>query len=131
MKKNGWNFIVYKIKLTSFKLLPLIFSIILSNLLVISTFPSSAKPTHNSISLSSKWTWDEPSIDGTFDTLWSICPSYGYSIFSREGGNQTFWLKFLNSEDYLFIAISWSDNEGEHTIPLDGIGITWSMRALF
>jgi len=27
-------------------------------------------------------------------------------------------------------TLSWSDNEGDHTIPLDGIGVSWSMRAL-
>ena len=27
-------------------------------------------------------------------------------------------------------TLSWSDDEGDHNIPLNGIGITWSMRAL-
>ncbi|MHA1947707.1 MAG: hypothetical protein ACXAC6_13040 [Candidatus Hodarchaeales archaeon] len=76
-----------------------------------SSIPSSSLPTHNTITITSKWTWDEPKLDGTFDSLWSTSPSTSYSIFSREGGNQTFWLQFLNNEDFMFIAISWSDNE--------------------
>jgi len=102
---------MHKTTLNSFTLLIIGLTIFFSSIFVMSLSLSSAKLTHNTVTLSSKWTWDTPYLDGTLESLWSISPSNSYSIFSREGGNQTFYLQFLNNKDYLFIAITWSDNE--------------------
>jgi hypothetical protein len=92
----------------SLKLTITLLLLFFSNSYFIETFLSSAKPTHNTTSLNSKWTWDEPYLDGSFESLWSICPVYSYSIFNRESAtNQSFSLQFLNNEDYLFVAINW------------------------
>ncbi len=98
-KKNIPNFIII-----------LLFS--MNVILLNQEFSSSAQPTNNGIVLQSKWTWDEPFIDGNLDQLWSACPSYSFSIsnYRDPGNNQTFWLKFLNNGDFLFILIDWNDD---------------------
>ncbi|MHA2253696.1 MAG: sugar-binding protein [Candidatus Kariarchaeaceae archaeon] len=62
--------------------------------------------------LISKWTWDEPILDGNFESLWSSTQQYYYSIKNYEdaGNNQSMTMKFLNNEDYLYIAITWNDD---------------------
>ncbi|MFX1513467.1 MAG: hypothetical protein ACFFCQ_12840 [Promethearchaeota archaeon] len=89
----------------------ILFLLSLNLLILFPIVPSSAKPTNNGIVLESKWSWDEPNIDGNLDQLWAACPTYFYSILNyRDATNQTFSLKFLNTADFLFILVNWNDD---------------------
>jgi hypothetical protein len=86
-------------------------TIIILSISLFITIPPSHVIAQTGTTLISNWTWDEPILDGNFEQLWSETTTYTFSIFNYDDvSNQTFTMKFLNNENFIFIGVTWNDD---------------------
>lgn len=70
-----------------------------------------ASLAHEGTTLQSKWTWDEPQLDGTFEHVWDYAEVYSYSVNDVYNDySQRVAIQFLNTEEYLYIGVQWTDD---------------------
>ncbi|MHA2245448.1 MAG: Ig-like domain-containing protein [Candidatus Hodarchaeales archaeon] len=90
-----------------------VFILITSFIGLIILSSAGASLTHENTTLQSKWTWDEPQLDGTFENIWNYAIEYSYSVNDvwDDYSSQRVSLRFLNTEEYLFIGVQWIDED--------------------